>query len=317
MKPPAPPSIEGLVSAGATLAAVATVAGFLAPLGWILELATHFRVQYLAVLAIAAVVLAFRRQRGPAIVFATLAIANLLVVAPLWISAGTATAATGASVRVMLMNVFAENTDTRAVLDAVARHDPTVVLMQETNARWIEELRPLAIAYPYSVQQPRADNFGIALFSKLPFEASRVVYFEDEDVPSVFASLRVGARTVSILGVHALPPVSAEYAANRNAHLAGIAAFARRAEPPLLVIGDFNTTPFSPVYRRLVRDSGLHDARIGRGLNATWPTQFPPLLIPIDHCLYSDGLSPSAWQLGEYVGSDHYPVIVDVDVLPG
>ena len=79
-----------------------------------------------------------------------------------------------------------------------------------------------------------------------------------------------------------------------------------------MVVGDLNTSPWSPVFHDLLRASGLRDGRAGHGIQPTWPSLFPLLWTPIDHCLVSRGLIVQRFQRGPYVGSDHFPLIVDI-----
>jgi endonuclease/exonuclease/phosphatase (EEP) superfamily protein YafD len=88
-------------------------------------------------------------------------------------------------------------------------------------------------------------------------------------------------------------------------------------EAPIVLLGDLNTTPWSPIYRQFIEDSGLRDARDGFGLLSSWPTGNPPLLIPIDHALVSQQIVVHNLYLGPDVGSDHYPLILDFSVRPG
>ena len=114
-----------------------------------------------------------------------------------------------------------------------------------------------------------------------------------------------------LIGTHAVPPVNSEYAAWRNSHLAALPEVVSAASDPVMLLGDLNVSPWSFHFRRLIRVSGLRNASRGRGIHATWPAHLLPLLIPIDHCLYSRGIEILEKTVGSYVGSDHYPVLVE------
>jgi endonuclease/exonuclease/phosphatase family metal-dependent hydrolase len=55
--------------------------------------------------------------------------------------------------------------------------------------------------------------------------------------------------------------------------------------------------------------TGLRDPRAEFGLGFTWPTFFPLLGIPIDHCLVSADLGVAQYRRLADFGSDHYPVL--------
>ena len=82
----------------------------------------------------------------------------------------------------------------------------------------------------------------------------------------------------------------------------------------MIVIGDLNLTPWSPRFRALLDDGGLGDSRVGFGHHATWPVWFPLLLIPIDHVLADPEIKVYRREVGPAVGSDHYPVLVELGI---
>ena len=63
------------------------------------------------------------------------------------------------------------------------------------------------------------------------------------------------------------------------------------------------------------KGTGLRDSSRGMGLQPTWPADIPLLWIPIDHCLYSDGIEIRGRRTGPDVGSDHFPLIVDFELV--
>lgn len=79
-------------------------------------------------------------------------------------------------------------------------------------------------------------------------------------------------------------------------------------------MGDFNMTPWSPKFRQLVADSHLRDTVRGFGLQPTWPAGAPQFWIPIDHVLVSPDILVVDRRVGPDLGSDHYPVIVDIQL---
>lgn len=83
---------------------------------------------------------------------------------------------------------------------------------------------------------------------------------------------------------------------------------------PVVVCGDFNATPLSPVYRALAR--GLRDVRLGvRKKIGTWPSARP--LLRIDHMFVSPEfrvLSCGVTQTADSrVASDHLPLVAELD----
>jgi endonuclease/exonuclease/phosphatase (EEP) superfamily protein YafD len=153
------------------------------------------------------------------------------------------------------------------------------------------------------------------LFSRLPLDASEILTFGASTQPGLFARLEVAGRPFSVLALHPPTPMRPDKFRFRNAQFAAAAKRMRETAGPKILIGDLNATPWSPYYQDLVRDSGLHDARVGEGVWPTWPMPMPSLLrIPLDHCLTSDDVRVESIRTGERTGSDHRPIVVDVAI---
>jgi endonuclease/exonuclease/phosphatase (EEP) superfamily protein YafD len=89
------------------------------------------------------------------------------------------------------------------------------------------------------------------------------------------------------------------------------------------MVGDFNLTPWSPRFRRLV-DHGLVDesdrlvdAGLGFGVRPTWHV-LPGFLggLRIDQVLVNRHVRPLSHKITRAVGSDHRGVLVDFLLLP-
>ena len=297
-----------LILAGAAVA-IATVAGFAGTVWWRFELACHFRVQYIVSLAVIALALALLRRWRFAAVFVAFCMLNLAVVLPLWAFAPEEPATV--PVRAMLMNVLTSNRDSDSVRAAIEDYNPDFIVLLETDKWWLTELDAIRHTYPYMITRPRPDNFGITFLSKVEPANLEIVDVAVTDVPAVLAKIEFDGRPFAILGMHAFPPVHGSVALRRNKQFADTAAFVRRLKMPVLLLGDLNTTPWSPYFTRLLDESGLYDSSAGYGYQPTWPTSNPLLWIPIDHCLYSNGIGIASREVGPDVGSDHFPVIVD------
>ena len=82
---------------------------------------------------------------------------------------------------------------------------------------------------------------------------------------------------------------------------------------PLVVVGDFNATPWSPALRTFLDELDLN----GLNVAATWPVWFGFAGIPIDHALVSENLIITHIETGPNIGSDHRPVMIDVALDQG
>ena len=302
----------GLLGAAGFCGAMISLAGFFGALDWRLEILSHFRIQYSAAfLLLAAVFAAGRRFRGAAGALA-LAALNAAPVLLFLLPPAPASSTSGPPLRAMLLNVNTSHGNPARVRDAIARETPDLLVLEEISADWLRELAPVLSAFPFQHAVPRHDNFGIGLFSRHPFESARVWTFGMAEIPTLFVDIRHDGRRLSVVATHPMPPASPELAAERNAQLDALARELAAMDSPVLLLGDLNVSPWSPVYRRFLVATGLQDSARGRSIQPTWPAGFPLLWIPLDHALHSDGLAVLARIIGPNVGSDHLPLIVDL-----
>ena len=154
------------------------------------------------------------------------------------------------------------------------------------------------------------------IFSRWPLLEKQPVALAPQGVNGSHVVLDWRGTRVGLLGVHLHWPLGSANSRLRNEELDGIAAFAGSRKEPLLVAGDFNVTPWSTHFRGAVARSGLGDCAQGSGFAPTWPAQFLPLGIRIDHCLASREWSRIDVRTGPSLGSDHRPLIADLNLAP-
>lgn len=276
-----------------------------------LENLAPFRVQYAVYFLIAALV--YLRGRKPRAAALCGAVALLNIGPQLALYAGGDRSTGAPELRVMSVNVLAENEDYSQVLEMIRKQQPDMVFFMEVNYTWDEQLQSLADILPHNKRAARPDTSGVALYSKRPLEDAAVIEYDDH-VPSIVARIIVGSRPLTIIGTHPMPPILPRYQQRRNTQFDAIADQVRRTEGASMVLGDFNLTSDTPTFRRLLKRSGLRDSRQGFGIQPSWHAGLPPLMIPIDHCLVSEEILVHDRRTGPRVGSDHLPVTIDVSL---
>jgi endonuclease/exonuclease/phosphatase (EEP) superfamily protein YafD len=83
----------------------------------------------------------------------------------------------------------------------------------------------------------------------------------------------------------------------------------------LIVCGDFNTVSWAAQFQDFSRSTGLTDVFRGAWHAYSWPSWSRLLGVPLDHCLISSGLAVRERHFGPSIGSDHFPLVVDVAIL--
>lgn len=310
LQPKGHPAWAGAAVLAAGITCACTIVGFLGRWGWVLELFSHFRLHYLLILATVIVVLTLARRWKTVIGVGCLAAINLVSVLSMYVAPPCGDGQ-GVSLRCVLFNVNTANGRHAEVAAFLQGSDADVIMLLETDANWLSFMRDALDKYPYVVAAPRSDNFGIALFSRLPIVGG-IEAVGAADLPVVRAVLTKDGCELTLIGVHALPPKNAEYAAERNDLFDSLADFVPRLGGPVVLLGDLNATPWSPHFHDLLAGTGLSDGRRGFGIKATWPSFFGPFGIPIDHCLVSGEIVVKGFQLGPSAGSDHRAVVVDL-----
>jgi endonuclease/exonuclease/phosphatase (EEP) superfamily protein YafD len=310
MKDRAAPLLQA-VAAGTVLA---FGLGQLGAWHWVLDLFAHWRVQYVAALAICGLgLLALRRPRSAALV--------LLVAAPLAGSVmhdtgrqGPAAPAGSPVFRFATFNQTLGNPDARAIGAWFESSRADVVALQEVGSpRAVRALAAALPSYPYvhAGFGPRAD---VAVFSRWPLRDARSVELTPGGARAVQLRIDWSGQPVTVVGAHLHWPIGAENVRLRNAELQALVALARGIEEPLLIGGDFNITAWSPVFAAALGDAPVRDCARGQGLVTSWPSFFPPAAIRIDHCLASPHWQVRRIAAGPGLGSDHRPMLNELEL---
>lgn len=299
------------------LVAVVVLANLL-PLGarwlWMLELTSHFRVQYLAVTAGLLLLAGLRRQWVACAALVTAGAVSAAAVLPYLPSSISTSIAAPATLKVLTVNVSYRPFSGRRLLELVREADPDVLIVQELTPHAEQVLADFDKLYPQHHKFPLAGPRGIGLWSRYELESSET--FALGRLPAIEARVRAPQGVFTVIGAHLNSPLSAPRAAARNAELRELAARSTAIVEPLVVAGDFNITPYSPFFVDWLGESGLTDTRRGRTLSISWPTMLPWAGIPIDHVAVNAGFSIVSHEQLSNFESDHYGVLVELAQKP-
>ena len=213
------------------------------------------------------------------------------------------------AIRVAHFNTYYANKNLEAVTKEVARLDADVVTLIEFDISKKPLLFKLRQQYPFQYDCTDINNCEFAILSKQPILAvSGRGYWKGPP----FISARLGGTLtgLTVYGVH-----TTRFPHSR-AQLTQINEFIRHLEGQsgnLLVMGDFNATPFSRITTTLEKGAGL--TRLTQ--LPTWPTTYGLPQLAIDHIFASDGIRVLAdQQIGNAAGSDHFPIVMTLAIKP-
>ena len=218
------------------------------------------------------------------------------------------------AIKLALFNVLTKNNKYNQLKLMINEQNPDIIILQEVDDVWLENIRELKKDYPYFLEYPRLDNFGIALYSKFPIINSKIETWTDYEVPVITAEIKSNGNILKIYGVHTLPPTSNEYFRVRNEMLSKINEIFSDSKHPLIIAGDLNTSVYSISYKKYIKSSNLKDAQIlAKTLKGTWNAKhFPFMRISLEHVFISPEIKVQSFDIGKNFGSDHLPVFVDL-----
>jgi len=301
--------VRGVVA----IVGLATLVGLLDRFSWVFETADVFRLQYLVVLAAAALAALLLRRPWLAALAVALAAVNFAVLGiPVTQSVTAASGKPPAALRIVVANVEVGNTDFAAVQRLVAQTNPDLFGVTELTLAMARHLE--LAGYRSRILEPRDDAYGIGVYSRVPLLSAKVLRFPSDGPPTVVTRLRVHGKPVTVVVTHVHTPFAGSVHVR---HLDALAAAARsQFGERVAVCGDFNTPPWSGPLRDFASDARLHDLYGGRAwAGYSWPTWGFILRVPLDNCFTSSGLAATAYRDGPDVGSDHRPLVVDFGVV--
>lgn len=217
----------------------------------------------------------------------------------------------------MISNVKMSNRNTRKFIGIVQKNKPDMLLVNEPNQWWAEQLQVLDKEYPYSVKHPLENTYGMMLFSKLEFLKANVQFLVQDDIPSihVIMALRSGEQ-IEFCGVHPTPPTIGSDTDKREAELLLVGKSVKKSSRATIVAGDLNDVGWSHTTKLFQRISSLLDPRVGRGFFNTYNVFIPLFRYPLDHVFYDTRFKLVRLERLPKFGSDHFPILIELVYKP-
>lgn len=215
---------------------------------------------------------------------------------------------------IIIANVYMKNRQAGKFLDIINDKDPDFVLAMEVDNWWVDQLAPLKDQFPHTLLFPTNNTYGMALYSKHPFDRSTILYFNHDSVPSFHTIVNASQiQPFQLLTVHPVAPRPSKHPDNLRDEEVGLLKAGRviAANPlPAIVAGDFNDVGWSYNSRRFEEISGLKDVRYGRGFYNTFSAHSFFMRWPLDYVYTSPQFRISEIERLPAFGSDHFPLLV-------
>ncbi|WP_332701542.1 endonuclease/exonuclease/phosphatase family protein [Devosia sp.] len=318
----------GLVLGALGVATFAMLAlfGFAAPE---LDLLNHVQILLLPGTAIALPILAMALRgwgRGAAIIYAFVGLAtSASVLLPEFLGSMRERPAAPAegSITMMTHNLFGMNYEMEKVTAAIFAEDPDIIVLQEYFGEQATELHPLLLAeYPFFVRCRGGKRANLGLYSRIPFDQQ-----EDGACPSdaygttrtahILASFQTeDGKPFSVITTHMDWPIPVS---RQQEQLSVLSEVLDKIEGPMILAGDFNSTPWSYSLRQFVANNGL----VRETMNlltfpmswhyfGAWRDTLP--FLPLDHVMTRGGVMVHGIHTGQATASDHLPVVFSFSV---
>ena len=220
------------------------------------------------------------------------------------------------SIKLLTCNVYQYNKHYIQTLHCIYKSNPDVVFLLETDKNWRNSVQVLKEKYPYAIEIPKENTYGMLFYSKFPIKQQTINYLIDDEIPSIIVDLNVHGKTVRLYGIHPTPPVPQENpeSTDRDAEILIVGKKSKDFDGPSIVFGDLNDVAWSHTTRLFLRISGMLDPRIGRGMYSTFHAKYSLLRWPLDHFFVSSHFRLIDLKVEDFVNSDHFPISVTLSL---
>lgn len=179
-------------------------------------------------------------------------------------------------------------------------------------------------SYEYQVKssfsRSNGVNSGVVVFSRFPLRDLTSGNYPLPHV-NVIAELPNGAH-FELIALHTAAPTQQFAFDYRRLQLEFlqryISSMSEARTRNLVVMGDFNLTPWSPSYGRLAGSLAAKDlanSAIGTGFQTTWSSNSLKLLrAHIDHMFIGSSIIKTNFEVGPSLGSDHQLIYADLKI---
>jgi endonuclease/exonuclease/phosphatase (EEP) superfamily protein YafD len=214
-------------------------------------------------------------------------------------------------IKIISCNIYQFNSEYHRFIDLINREQPDIFLTMESNEDWEKAMKVLEKDYPNFEKVTLENTYGMHFYTKLKVLKLKTHFFVSDDLPSIEAELETkdGYKFV-FFGAHPPPPspTEEETSKERDGDLLSIAKKIRDYKLPVIVTGDFNNVAWAKSSILFKKTSGLIDARIGRGILATFHTKYWFFRVPLDLLFHSSNVFIDKLFIHPSIGSDHFPI---------
>ncbi|GEO03086.1 endonuclease [Adhaeribacter aerolatus] len=218
---------------------------------------------------------------------------------------------------IMISNVRMSNIHYNRFLKLVRENDPDILLINEPDHKWAQEISELDTVYAFSIKCPLENTYGMMFYSKFKLLNEEIRFLVEEGIPSFYAIVELPTgKMFDFYTVHPQPPHIDKNTDTREGELLQVARMAKASRYASIVAGDLNDVAWSHSTNLFRKISGLLDPRIGRGFYNTYNALIPFFRYSLDHIFYDPAFRLIRLKRLRGFGSDHFPILIRLSYEP-
>ncbi len=226
---------------------------------------------------------------------------------------GASETPTGQRMRLLSFNILDGHGNGEAKAAFIRATEPDVVFLQESRRLSRSGLKEaLSALYPY---RATLKPYSLRIYARYPLSRPVPVVDASPGIRGFRVTMEAERQAVTLVNVQVTRPGDFRKFRRRQTEYRQIAQAIRDLEGPVIVAGDFNASHFSLAFQRFLRRAALRSIHPGWwAWDTTWPAFLPAFGLQIDHVLFRGPLRPLDQRSGPSHGSNHRPLVVDLDL---
>lgn len=298
--------LAALLLLGLAVLVLLSLVGFLAWWTQPFEILSHFRPHYAIALSLFAAGLWVLRLRIAALVAAASVLLNVLVMAPSVVSPPLQADGEQQTALLIWANLRHNQSALAVIADLARNRNADIVALTELppgDAAAVRAALPWMQCFT-PIVGPQT-SFTTLIAAREPCSATGQADNLVRPTDAVWANI----DGLLVIAAHPRPPINNELTAERDAFIrAGISA--ANGAAPVIFVGDFNAAPWSPIADE-IRRAGFRRAHCGAAIAPTWRSRHVLFGLAIDHVYVSPDVRVRSCAIGDAIGSDHWPLILE------
>lgn len=299
---------------------VVTILGYLGNLWVPFDLFSHFRLQYVVLLLLCLLFFILKQNKLWGIVSLLFLLLNIYEISPVYLNPKSTQLTQkndSETLRLLNINIEYSNRNSEAVLKEIERVDADVLVLVEYTEWWKNALNSLNAKYPFQESVIQTTNdFGLCVYSRFPLSPKQIHRFNNIDTPTLETDINFNGEEITLFAFHPPAPVSKVFGfwGRDKVYSEFIPYLQKNTSQSTLVVGDFNASPFSYIFKKMLKETQLKNTQNGFGWQGSFPRKMYPVHISIDHCLMSDDFICTKRKTGNITDSDHLPVYLELQM---